>query len=358
MINFNNIHIDRLIIHTINQKLDGQEHATVTPSTSLLEIDERVLEILKIRLIDAAGKNSRSFELQLENTEDYSFYGISHDLETKDDPAFISATVSLAELLAESQKRKSIPGGYLIIVQAKELDTENSLIISVKAEPHEALQHKSINGQSQVQLLEKVFLSPSQKLYKIGILYEKDKNEATDLSRKYGCFLFDDQFRSESHPAEYFYKDFLGFSTSENAKIQTQRYYEQTSAFIKRNFVDVEDKLELLSALKVELKTSQSPIITPSNFAQQYISDMDIKDKYNSEIVDELPPSIQKDLTLISTKMSKRKINFPKNINVVGPDQSFDSRVNIVKDQQELDSLTTNSSYTIVKIEGKPYTNE
>ena len=159
-------------------------------------------------------------------------------MKSKSDPDFIQSSKDIADILADSQKRTNIPGGYIILLDA--LDEEKSIYIIIKAEPHQALQR--VDVQSQISLLKSVFLSPSQKLYKIGILCERLDPSGENPSDRFECWLFDDQFRAESHPAEYFYKDFLGFTIGNNAKIQSQRFYDKTEGFIIDSFDDFQVK--------------------------------------------------------------------------------------------------------------------
>ena len=72
--------------------------------------------------------------------------------------------------------------------------------------------------------------------------------------------------------------------------------------------------------------------------------------------VKELPFAIVKDSVLIKTRLSKRKIDFPSNINVVGPEESFDERVVIIDSPEEFNLLNVNEQdYTLIKIVGRPY---
>ncbi len=319
MIDFNNLVVRRLIIHTINPKQDGQDTASAEYSNEILEIEENVLTIIKVRLIDAAGRNSKAFELQIENSNPGSFYNLTANLNSLSNDDFINSSSRVADLLADSQRKTSIPGGYLIIMNCVENQTNLPVHIVIKAEPHEALQFSNTGGHSQVNVLQKVFLSPSQKLYKIGIIYAKTDEVMENVNDQVGCFLYDDQFRTETHPAEYFYKDFLGFSVGENAKIQSQRFYDKTEKFILANISDIEAKSNLLSVLKTEFSTNENPTVNPINFANTYIpTENGLRDHYISDVCQELPFAIVKDSVLIKTRLSKRKIDFPSNINVVG----------------------------------------
>lgn len=356
MIDFNNLLVNRLIIHTINAKQERQDTATVDPSDEISEIGHHVLEIIRTRLIDAAGRNSKAFELDIDNVNPNSFFDLSNNISDLGENEFIQQTTEIAELLAYSQRRVSIPGGYLLIMDCWDNETDLPIVIVIKAEPHEALQFSIDGGHTQVSVLTKVFLSPSQKLYKIGIIYRKTQEELEDVNERFGCFLYDDQFRADTHPAEYFYKDFLGFSVGNNSKIQSQRFYDKTKHFVIENVEDFETKTALISALKNEFVINQDDTINPLNFANTYIPTRDgLRDLYIGDICQELPFSIVKDDSLLKARLTKRKIDFPNNINLSGPEESFDNKVEII-DEDSIDALDAGSTeYTIVKIMGKPY---
>lgn len=355
MIDFNNFKINRLIIHTILSKSNNQDSATCVESNEIIPIDDRAIDIIKQRLIDAAGKNSKAFELEIENTTPGSFFQLSNDVMFQNNEMFIGRTKNIARILSQSQRSSSIPGGYLLFLDCKDIVTNFPIIIVIKAEPHDALQYSERFG---INVLDKVFLSPSQKLFKIGILYKKNNEVSDNINYHFGCFLYDDQFRTESHPAEYFYKDFLGFSVGNNAKIQSQRFYDKTKDFILNNVIDLDLKASLLSALKNEFNINQNDTINPIYFASTFMpNENDIRDLYIANVCQEMPHSIVKDSTLIKTRISKRKINFPKKISIEGPEESFDTRVKIIHNYDDLNTENFNSSvYTFLRISGKPYT--
>lgn len=359
MLDFNNLSVRRIIMHNIIAKTNSSDTATADYETNLFTVNDAVLSTIKERLINAAGRDSKAFELELGATNSGTFYDYCNDLKSLNDEGFISRSQEIADLLAESQKRSTIPGGYLIIIDSYEVETQKAIYIVIKAELHQALQYNKVNGQSQIDLLDQVFLSPSQKLYKIGILFEKTLNETDDPNVRFGCFLFDDQFRTDGHPAEYFYKDFLGFSVGKNSKIQSKRFFDKTENFIKSNIADIFLKRDLLNVLKSTFTINTTSLLTPAIFGRENFSDTAVLDDYFSEVVNELPSSFVKDRTLLLNQLAKKKINFPDNINITGPDDNFDNKVTILLNDSDLREIdTSNAQYTIVKILGKPFSDD
>ena len=215
----------------------------------------------------------------------------------------------------------------------------------------------SDDSSNQISVLKEVFLSPSQKLYKLGILFQKSENDSEEINDQYGCFLFDDQFRIDQNPAEYFHKTFLGFKTGNNSKIQSSRFFSKTQSFIQSNIKDPNQRDNLLITLKHQFTVTQSDLISPNQFANDYLPlYQGIRDLYISEVCSELPSSFVRDSSLLSHKLSNRKITFPSKVNLSGPEDQFDQAVSIVTSDEVLNSLDPeSSSYTIIKISGQPF---
>ncbi len=358
MIDFNDLMIDRLIIHIINAKKNDQDSAKAEFSSELSVVDDNGLKLIKERLINAIGRDSKSFELIIDDESEGSFIKLIDGINLLPKKEFIKRSTEIADHLASSQLRSGIPGGYFMLISGHFESNQLPIYIVIKAEPHEALQFNNHDNHNELNVLQKVFLSPSQKLFKIGIVYGKDLTKL-EINLKFGCIIYDEQFRIESHPAEYFYKLFLGFSIGENAKIQTQRFYDKTESFIKKYVTDNERKRELISALKLELGVNNNSTLTTKTFADAYFTKDGLNDKFLSIVGVELPTSFIKDTVLIKGKLKNRKIEFGNLIHLTGPEEVFDKNVRIVLDDKELKKLVTNSSeYSIIQIIGKPYKNE
>ncbi|MFP4369956.1 MAG: nucleoid-associated protein [Candidatus Kapaibacterium sp.] len=347
-----------MAIHEIIAKQGSQEHAVASVDDKLLQLEESVNNIIKNRFSKAASKTNKFFEMDIEKSNGSCFFTLVHKMKHMSDVDFIKASGELAYLLAESQTRNSIPGGYLLVIEAQTRD-HRQVYIAVKCELHEALRYEIRDGNSQIRLLDDVFLSPSQKLYKIGIIYEREEQEPgkTFPNKEFGAYLFDQQFNPDSEPASYFFKDFLGFSYEGNSKIQSKRYYENTENFIKSNLENYEDKLSMLDLLRHQFREEEDTKIEPMDFAASYLQEPDMIERYANEVASYLPQNIHKDGTLLEHRLKWKKLNFPNKIVLSGPENTFEFGVEIIKDKEELDKIDlSNSAYTLIKISGKPFT--
>ncbi len=336
-------------MHEILKKEPNEQHAKTITSESLILMENDVEDLIKTRLVDAAGKHSRAFELEIEEKEDGSFFDICHKLEQLEDNDFIESSKDIAELLASSQTKSNIPGGYLIIIEAKHPLSLQLLYIVIKAELHTALAKE---GELHLKKISDIFLSPSQKLYKIGILSKRQ----TEIETEYSAYLFDDQFRLDSFPATYFYKDFLGFDASQNSKLLSQEFYNSTSNFIDTQLSSWEKKTSASNLLKAEMLDNQQNILNPKLFGEKCFSDeIEVLDQYHEEILKKFPLSFTKDSTLLKKKIEKDSMKFNDNVVISGPNNNFNLNVNVISTKDELETLDIdNPNYTVLKIKGKP----
>jgi hypothetical protein len=345
-------------------KQSGQEHATLFLENEMIAINNDVEGIIKERLATAANKQAKAFELEIENYHAGSFFGLVQKMKEMTDEQFIESSIEIAHLIAESQTKNSIPGGYLFIIEA--IDKNSKMVyIAIKAELHEGLRFEINNNAGFLRYFDDIFMSPQQKLYKFGIIYELPADEVIDdgsipyPNDKYGCFLYDSQFSIDSKPAEYFFKDFLGFTIETNPKIQSKKFYNNTENFIKTRIPESEKKDDMMKVLKHEFLTNEEPEIVPRDFSDMYFHDEEVKSAYQNEVIEYLPEYVIKDTSLIKSQLEKKKMNFPHKVTISGPNNTFEYNIQIIKDKTELEELDPESpDYTIIKVLGKPYQGE
>lgn len=356
MINFYELEFKRVVLHQVVAKSDGMEHATVVPDTNLFELSEDVVNVIKERLAKSASKISKAFEPEILDYHGGTFFGICENLKEKSDSNFLSSSVDIAMLLARAQNKNNIPGGSFIFIEALSKSFK-TWYIAIKAEWTSALRYEIHNRQSVIKLLDDIFLDSSSKNFKVGAIYEKDESgfDVAYPNSLFGAYFYDEQFTVDSKPAEYFYHDFLGFTLDSLPKIQSMRFFNNTDNFI-RTFVDSHDEKDnLLQALKKEFILNEEPQIAPADFAQMYFHEPEIQNTYLNEVVPYLPATITKDTSLIKGKLDKKKVEFPNNISLSGPEKTFDLSVQIINSKDELDDINFEDEVTILKIKGKPY---
>jgi hypothetical protein len=358
MINFFDVNFDRVIVHKIIPKTKDTDAGSTLVADHLVEVSPQTLQTIQDRLFEAAS-SSKYFQLAIDDSTESGFYGYAKDLHDCPEARFIEYTGKMAQLLADAIKTGAIPGGYLIILQGKTERTDKKVIVAIKAEMHDAMTFRN----NEINLIEDVFLSPSKKFFKVGVLFEYNEPQKEDFTEfefpnnLWGAFIFDQQFRPESSLAEYFYRDFLGFTTELNPKIQSRRFYNETEKFILENVLELNTKRDMLNLLDYEFtqNTSENDI-SPRQFADTYIHDEVLNQDYKDDIAEYLPSIIEKDTSLIKSKLFNKQIIFPNNIKIAGSKDAIEANVEIIANEEDLRELSTlQEGYTIIKIKGRPY---
>jgi hypothetical protein len=80
MVDFNDIRVNRLIIHTIQPKQHGQDTASAQNSDTISLVNDSIMDLIRKSMIDAAGKGSKTFELGIENTGEHSFFDLTTEI--------------------------------------------------------------------------------------------------------------------------------------------------------------------------------------------------------------------------------------------------------------------------------------
>ena len=282
--NYSTIDVHRGIMHQILPKEGIQEHGTAVFDQNLYNVENAVKKIIRSRIVQAAGRDARAFELEIANTSPGMYFDLANGIKALTDDQFIAASQNIATLLAKAQRRKDIPKSYMILLDCTDKTANKGIYIVIKAELHEALTKKVDRDRAFFEVLSEIFLSPSTRLYKIGILYEESNPGKPYPNNEYGCFLFDEQFQLDgSKPAEYFYKDFLGFSVDNNSKIQTRKLYQETYEFIIQH-APTGEKNKLINALRTEFDANVQESISPKEFAKKYFKTVQLRDHYSREV--------------------------------------------------------------------------
>jgi hypothetical protein len=350
-LSFNSLHIKRAIIHKILERKPQDACSLVKENNVIISFTPKMTLMLIDRLVDAMGRKGKGFYLEIWDVAPSSFFLTCHDLIRKSDTEFISASNHLATKLAGLQTQEIIPDSYLLFIEAidKTYNNGSPVYIAIKTEPHAAFKQTG----DIVEILDDLFLSPSQKLYKVGILFEDSNPDQAFPNSDYSGYLFDDQFGGKSNLAKYFYESFLGFSAKHNGALQTKYFYDLTHSLIMSK-APIEDRENLLDALRVTFAADVSPTIRPNEFGEHYIQDQSFKGQFTVNVVNKLPGSFLRDTSLIDTTLKSKKVNFGA-FSITGPNEEFASKVKQIKTKEELESIDiTNPNITVIVMPGKP----
>jgi len=313
---FKKIRISRLIIHKIIGKKEKEAYSI--PATDLHILGSETNTTLLTRVYDAIAKSKRFFETSLENIGNDSFFHIAKDLKNSSDTDFINKTTSITEIAVEAQHKKNIPGGLLMFLET-EIDGFYSIIV-IKAELQEAL---TLNGNA-VELIKELFLSPAKEFYKIGLFIHSKPSKST--ADGYETYIYDDNFTPrKSDLATYFYKDFLGFSTSTNDKLTTNNFLNSFITFVDANIKESESRTRLKQRIKADYRESTNGVIDPTSYLEFFQDNPELTKKFNDKIVKKFPRSFTKDLSLVDAALQKSSLQITSDLTISGPYDLVDS---------------------------------
>jgi hypothetical protein len=340
--NFENLEILRVTYHkTISKSKDNPvPYATDCLDFCKLGTDGEATLIKRIQ--NCIKKTSHFFELDLENSSKGSMFEIQKNFINSKKVEFLKTSQEVADLAASCQTRVNIPDGLILIIEAK----FNGIyaIIVVKAEKSEAF---SANG-NDLKLIKDIFLSSDKTLYKIGIFARTDSKNLTPNSYKY--FVFDDDFSpSKDDLAIYFYKSFLGLTTEKNSKLLTNKMHNKLKRFVD-DYIDSSDGYDVRRSIDRIFLDVDKKTLSSESFKD--LIPKELLERYNRDIVEQMPTAFVKDLKIIN-KIDTQRIKINEDIFLtIGPNSEIidmgDTEVDKNRLIMTVDS-NKNSNYIIFK---------
>ena len=108
------------------------EDAKAIHRHKLLVVTPEVIALLKIRLIDACGKQSNSFISEID--DETKFFESVKAMEGCDDDKFVATSQILADQLAHHQTSRTMKSGTLIVLDGINTNSTKHFGIVIKAE--------------------------------------------------------------------------------------------------------------------------------------------------------------------------------------------------------------------------------
>ena len=189
---FENLKVDRLVVHEVHRR-DNNGPKDPDLSNDFEVLTGEATTVFCTRLSDALGSASRSVEMSLGNSGVGSMFSLVRELLDADDPKFVSLSQEAARMLVRAQTAMTIPGGLLMVFQGAAGVPAKRYLGILKAEPQTGFRQNRSSGQSLLEYISKLFLTPDSKVYKIGMFAEKTKaeGEKDNWGDHYACYLFD-----------------------------------------------------------------------------------------------------------------------------------------------------------------------
>ena len=327
-----NLQVGRVILHEVFRRTDDRRKVEPEYGVGTEALDGPALDALRERIVAAMSRSDRCIEMTIRRSEPASMVATASALVNMDETLYITESRRVADLLAEAQGSRAIPGGIVVVFTGSFGVPEKRLVGVIKAEVHTGFQRDMRDGRFVLKFLDKLLLTPQTKLYKIGLFVEQHP-EKLDLDGAWRAFIYDEMMtvRERYGAAQYFYDGFLGLVFPTSSARQTKQFHDLTKNFIQSMEVPEEDKVALHNALVTYLKVDQSPTVEVATFASSYFSDAATKDSYEAFMVGKGFPdsAINKDLADVESSLRIRRLIFGNQVRVIAPAEDFDKLIKI-----------------------------
>lgn len=348
--NLANLEIEMVAIHQIYKYGEYSERYRLNNSISVL--DENSLNVIKNRVVEALGEDTKSIELQIVHEDEESTFQKLASMIYAESNEFLEISKDLTIHLASKQNNSRIPGGIIVFFRGTVRET-NKYIVVLKAECQEGFALTTAGANIDLTYIANLLLTRTQKLYKVAMFIEKNTTEEvdTDLLRDpndFDVIIYDNNIThlDTQNAAYYFYKDFLGCDLMPTTRKLTRDFYNLTTQFINTANIGNEQKVDFQNSLCNYLKVSRETVISVSDFGDKYFAP-EMRDSYYRYMAQNSFPThaIHKDTSLIDRHLRKRRMCFDTKVRITAPYDDFTELVII----EECDD----PGYTRVKIKGK-----
>ncbi|OQW68679.1 MAG: hypothetical protein BVN34_08340 [Proteobacteria bacterium ST_bin12] len=347
-LNLEALTIQRIAVNTIPKRNEGRIPATPIYASLLTTLNQSGLDVFQNRITSALGKRSHGVELTIVDSNHNSFMQQAAKLMYMNDADYLLNSRVIATRLADVQASLDLAASKLIIIDGRIGEGQHRFLAVIKADLQDGFRDDNVSGAA---LLQNLFLTPTQRLYKIGFLEEVIANpndeEGLKNSDDFRIHLFDHLITAleTRNAAHYFYKQFLGADMLHSQKKITRDFYDLTIKYINAVPIDRDAKFDLVDALRSELKSNRTTIHSET-FAtdhmgeglQQSYLDFLAQNNFNYD-------NFSKDTEFIKGKLKRRqRMRFSHGVEITTPADSLTQLVTIQESNAQRTILVINAA--------------
>jgi hypothetical protein len=326
----------------------NEEKQPVKPnfSSSLLTLPDAALTAFQRRITQALGHKSSGIEMSINDDSPNSFFQKSATAIYSDVDSFIKTTCELSTDLAKVQAAKDLGASKLIFISGRAGVSDSPYKAVIKAELSDGFAESG----DTLQYLEDLFLTPTQKLYKIGFIHNIATMPPSGAGQydpaNFKAYLFDHLLTQNEtrDAAHYFYAGFLGMKVMASDKRLTCDFFENTKSYVNTMPVDQDRKVALLEALRSELRSNKATLQV-SSFAKDHFSESE-RGGFIDFMTHKGSPtnSFSKSLDYIAHALKKRQqMKFSNNVTLTAPSDQLHQLVKVTE---------VTAEHTILKVQG------
>lgn len=322
-----NLCIDDLIIHRVYVRDANKVVKDPSLSDQLMALPADGMDAIQQRLTSALGHRSHGIEMSIEKVESGNFFQSSAHAICADQASFIAASKWLAQKLTQAQAGTNGSAGMLIVLRGRAGAQPRRFLAVIKAEVHDGFGAGDPDQAVAIQYLSSLMLTPTQKLFKVGLLLELQSGppqaSGEYKASGYRAFLFDHLITATEtrSAAAYFYSAFLGMDIQKSSKKLTRDFFEHTTSFIQTASLTDDAKLSLREALRVNLRSS-STILSVGDFAEAHIEDVSVRKSYCDHLATKGFPknAVAKDVAYVKARLRRpRNLAFNTGVKISIP---------------------------------------
>nr|WP_315594878.1 nucleoid-associated protein [uncultured Cupriavidus sp.] len=349
MLDLSLLKIDRLAVHDVHPRGIDQSYVEPTHRPHLVTLPVSGMDMFNRRIAQALGHRSRGVQADFRDTAPGSFFQEAAGLMHGDDTQFIDLSMAAANRLAKAQLNRNYAPSKMIVLAGTVTNLQRPFAAVVKADMQDALGEKTENGKKVIDYLEQIFLTESQRLFKIGFIQQTaakaPKLDGIHDPQYYSVHLFDHIMTStESRKAAfYFYGDFLGADVSATDKRLTKDFFEKTNKFLDTLEIPRSRRIDLGESLRSELRSNVNAIGVAS-FGEKHLQKTEQAAYLKYMEKSGFPThEISKDTDYIASRLKRRrKMVFTSGVMVTTPAEGTDW----------VSVASTSDGSTVVKIKG------
>ena len=319
--------ITRTVVHTIPARGQDKEYVPPSGGESVLQLSSEVNDAVVTRITKALGKNARGVQTDIVDVGTDSIFQCACLMMDCDENQFVTQAQIAAEKLARVQHSKAFKPAKLICIRGTITKNFRPFIAFVKAELQQALSESQIQGQPTLEVLKNLFLTESNKLYKIGFISRNvpgdGKKNGVYQADQHSSYVYDhlmNELETRS-AAFYFYNEFLGTDATATDRRLTRNFFEKTLEFIKSQNYPSSKRIALGEALRTELRSNDGQL-SVNDFSASHIREVKERQAYITFMTKSGFPShaITKDIEFVRTRLKKRqKVIFTTDVVITTP---------------------------------------
>ena len=328
-----NLRLTRVIIHEVFQRTNDRARVAPQFGHSLEQLDGDAIDALRNRIVTAMASPAKCLQMGIEKFSAGSMFALAAQLVDADEALFIEMSKQTADLLADAQKSRAIPGGILVVFSGSAGIPARRLIGVIKAEVHNGFTRERADGAMTLRFLKNLLLTAQTKLYKIGLFVEDAPEAAGEPVGRWSSYIYDEQLTlaNRDGAAQYFYEGFLGCKFLASSARNTKKFHDLTKTFIRGMEIPETERIVLINALVTYLKADQSPTVSTTAFSEAYLADGGVRDAYTQYMREADFPvvAVAKDLTDVNSALRLRRFIFRNQVRLTAPAEGFENLVAI-----------------------------